>query len=209
MQTEICTGYPMEFSTGILQTDRCFMKKKYFLRACVIMVLFTACTKTVHDRRSLATVTPESREYFGCRINGRGFVSEASRNNVSGFCTYRIEYDKTGGRIFQLFSDKFESNCKSSTVGITLDSAELVVGKRYNLGSKGAKKNYGTFFIVPDCAQGRIEFNTTEGTNNYVIIKKFDPIKKVVTGIFNFIVSDEQGNSYQITDGIFDRHFQE
>lgn len=185
------------------------MKRKYHLLVCVIIVIYSGCTKTIHDRRSLATVTPDSREYFGCRINGRGFVSEASRNNVSGYCTYQIKYEKTGGRVFQLFSDKFESNCKSSTVGITLDSAELVVGKRFNLGAKGEKKNYGTFFIVPDCSQGRMELNTTDEMNNYVIIRKFDPIKKVVTGIFNFTVYDDRGNYYQITDGIFDRHFQE
>ncbi len=184
------------------------MKRKYLLTVIIFAVLTSYCTKTVHDRRSRVTVTPDSREYFGCRVNGGDFVSEASTGNVSGFCSYMIKYEKTGGYTFQLFSDKFETSCKNSTVGITLDCVELVVDKRYDLGSKGEKKNYGTYFLVPDCFNDRIEMNTTEGTNNYVIIKKFDPVKKIVTGIFNFTVSDNQGNTYQITDGIFDRHYQ-
>ncbi|HUQ67309.1 MAG TPA: hypothetical protein VM101_14195 [Flavitalea sp.] len=185
------------------------MKKRYFLLALMVAVHFLGCTKTIHDRRSRSTVTPESREYFGCRVNGADFVSEASAGNVSGFCYYQIKYEKTAGRIFQVFSDKFESTCKNSTVGITLDSVDLVEGKRYDLGAKGEKKNYGTFFLVPDCSQDRIELNTTDGMNNYIIIKKFDRDKKVVTGIFNFTVNDEFGHLYQITDGIFDRHFQD
>jgi hypothetical protein len=198
----------MEFSTGILKTDWVVMRQNFLLTVFICAVLAPCCTKTIHDRRSRATVTPESREYFGCRVNGGDFVSEASTGNVSGFCSYMITYEKTSSYTFQLFSDKFESGCRNSTVGITLDSVELVVGKRYDLGSKGDKKNYGTYFLVSDCFQDRVEMNTTESMNNYVIIKKFDRVKRVVTGIFNFAVSDGQGNTYQITDGIFDRHFQ-
>lgn len=186
-----------------------FIKKGYLFQialSSLFILLFTTCTKTIHDRRSRATVTPESREYFGCRVNGSGFVTEARNNNVSGSCSYVSSYRNTA-KTFQIFSNRFHNSCKNSTVGITLDSVELVAGKRYNLGIPGAKANYGTYFLVPDCGQDRIEMNTFGETNNYIIIKSFDPIKKVVTGTFNFTVRDAQGNRYQITDGIFDRHF--
>lgn len=189
--------------------SRKFIKKGNLLKvalAPLFILLFTTCTKTVHDRRSRATVTPESREYFGCRVNGAGFVTEARNNNVSGSCTYVSSYRNTS-KTFQILSDRFHSSCSNSTVGITLDSVELVAGKRYNLGVPGEKANYGSYFLVPGCGQDRIQMNTFGETENYIIIKSFDPIKKVVTGTFNFTVKDAQGNRYQITDGIFDRHF--
>lgn len=198
----------MEFSTGTSKADRVFMKRNYLFHVIVFAVLSSYCTKTIHDRRSRVTVTPESREFFGCRVNGIDFVSEASTGNVSGFCTYMITYEKTAGYTFELFSDKSETICKTSTVGITLDSVQLVEGKRYDLGSRGDKKNYGTYILVPECFHEKIEMNTVDGLDNYVIIQTLDTVKKVVTGIFNFSVSDAQGNTYQITDGIFDRHYQ-
>ena len=184
------------------------MSRNSLLTVIIIAILSSYCNKTIHDRRSRLTVTPESREFVGCRVNGVDFVSEASTGNVSGFCTYELTYEMTGGYTFQLFSDKSETICKTSTIGITLDSVELVAGRRYNLGSRGSKKNYGTYMLVPECFNDRIEMNTTDGMDNYIIIQTFDTRKKVVTGTFNFTVSDDQGNTYQITDGIFDRHYQ-
>ena len=61
------------------------MKRKYLLPVIIFAVLTSYCTKTIHDRRSRVTVSPDSREYFGCRVNGGDFVSEASTGNVSGF----------------------------------------------------------------------------------------------------------------------------
>jgi hypothetical protein len=190
------------------------MKKvrSYWLLLATLGLLFSTCTKTIHDRRSRETVTPDSREYFGCRLNGVGFVSEASTGTVSGYCSYEQTYKSNSGYTFKIFSDKVESGCKSSTIGITLDSVQLVAGARYDLGSKGDKKNFGTLIITPASSQSTIVMHTADGTgtdyvDNYVTIKSIDTVKRIVTGTFNFTMKDANGHLYQITGGIFDRHF--
>lgn len=183
-------------------------------RYCVYLLLFItgisffACRKTIHDRRSRVTVSPDSREYFGCRVNGQGFVSEARTNNVSGTCTY-VPLNDNSASTFQIYSNKFFADCRSGTVGITLDSVNIEEGKTYTLGSPGSGKNYGSYFYVPGCNQDRIELYTSDSDDipGKITIKKYDPVKKVITGTFYFTVKGSHGEFFQITGGIFDRHY--
>ena len=175
-----------------------------------IVFAFTMCTKTIHDRRSRLTVSPDSREYFGCRVNGEGFVSEARTNNVSGSCSYIPVYDNSANT-FEIYSNKFWAGCRSGTVGITLDSIDIEEGKTYSLGSPGRGKFYGSYFYVTGCNQDRVELYTSDNDDvkGKITIKKFDPVKKVVTGTFYFTVRGTHGEFFQITGGIFDRHYTE
>lgn len=168
----------------------------------------SACTKTiVHDRRRNVTDSPESREFFGVLVNGRGFVSEAATNNVSGYCTYTLNYPGEAGHTFKIFSDYRVDDCGSITVGIVLDSVELRPGATYTLGTPGVKKFSGTYMNVP-CAQSRVDLFTNDSVRPaQLMIKRVDTVKHIVTGTFTFVVEDEFGTQYQISDGTFDRHY--
>jgi hypothetical protein len=171
-------------------------------------LIISACTKTViHDRRRIVTDSPESREFFAVLVNGKGFVSEASTNNVSGFCTYGSKYVGKAGRSFQIFSDYRVDDCSSITVGVTLDSVELREGQTYTLGAPGAKKFSGAYLNAP-CSQNRIDLFTNDSIRPaHIKITRLDTVKHVVTGTFTFVVQDQFGTQYQISDGTFDRHY--
>jgi hypothetical protein len=181
----------------------------YLLLALTIAgFVISACTKTiVHDRRRNVTDSPESREFFAVLVNGRGFVSEAATNNVSGYCTYSSNYAGKAGHTFKIFSDYRIDDCGSITVGIVLDSVELRPGMTYTLGTPGAKKFSGAYLSAP-CSQSRVDLFTNDSVRPaHIMIKRVDTVKHVVTGTFTFVVQDEFGTQYQISDGTFDRHY--
>jgi hypothetical protein len=172
----------------------------------LLLLLFFGCRKTIHDRRSKTTETPESREYFGCRVNGDDFVSEASSGNVSGSCTYGPS-TYSSGSTFHIISNRFGSDCTAGTIEIILDSVNLVEGKSFFLGSPGQKKNFARYSFVSGCAASVSEFVTSDSTFGVVRIKKFRPEIRVITATFFFTVTNKEGVAYQIADGYFDRHF--
>jgi hypothetical protein len=184
---------------------------------CLFLVLtisifpFFSCTKTIHDRRSRATVTPDSREYFGCRVNGADFVSEASTGNVSGSCVYKSAYSDTTIKLFRIMSNNFSVDCAMGTVAITLDSIELKAGETYLLGSPGTGKNYARYSYVLNCSSDLVELSTSDNDDlrGKVTIKSIDKKKQVIKGTFFFTLHGNNGEFFQITDGIFDRHFTE
>ena len=178
------------------------------LRSFVILTLVVFsnnCTKTIHDRRSTTTDSPESREYFGFVLNGRHFISEASKNNVSGTCT--VSTASNVATVFKIESSNSASNCVGGTIEIVLDSVSIVEGKSYKLGTPGNRKNYLTCFFANQCSTPAVELATRDNDFGFIKIKKYRPDIKVITGVFSCIVSNDNGISYQIADGYFDRHY--
>ena len=177
------------------------------LHGVVIVFFLTGCRKTVnYNRQPVVTITPESREYFGCRINGRSFISEARTNNVKGSCSYVRTYSDNS-HTFTIISQKFDSNCGSATITITLDSVQLAAGQAYVLGKKAPRSNYATYQFVPGCNQGAVEVSTSDEFKGMVNISSIDFTKKVIKATFHFSTKDATGKDYSIADGYFDRHF--
>ena len=173
--------------------------------AIIIAILFFGCTKTIHDRRPTATLTPESREYFGFVLNGRHFISEARTENVSGTCTIIDTYKSAA--TFKIESSHSAGNCVGGTIEIILDSVILEEGKRYEFGLPGPKKNYLTCFFTNECSTPAIQLTTRDNSFGFIRIKQYNPDKKLITAVFSCIVTSDHGISYQIADGYFDRHF--
>ena len=170
------------------------------------LVIFTYnCTKTIHDRRPTATNTPESREYFGFVLNGRHFISEARTNNVSGSCTFTVISDSA--TTFQIESSHSAPNCIGGTIQITLDSVDIVEGASYEFGTPGKRKNFLTLLFANQCSAPAVEFTTRDHSFGYIKIKKYIPHIKVIQGVFSCIVTNAHGETYQIADGYFDRHY--
>jgi hypothetical protein len=193
-------------------TKRCVMDKfinhNDLIRSFVgllFIFLFISCNKTIHDRRPKETDTPESREYFGCRVNGADFVSEARTGNVSGACRYTPTYDSVS--VFHIVSNQLGPDCSTATIEIVLDSVQLKEGKSYFLGAPGKKKNYATYSIISGCSEPVSEYATTDDTFGVVRIRKFNPDLRVVSATFFFTVMNADGDGVQIADGYFDRHF--
>jgi hypothetical protein len=176
--------------------------------ALVLLTLCDNCTKTIHDRRPTATVSPESREYFGFVLNGRHFISEARTNNVSGTCTFTADTYGTAST-FKIESSHSAANCVGGTIEITLDSVDIKEGETYTFGNPGRKKNYLTCFFANQCSKPALELSTRDNSFGFVKIKKYKPDIKVISGVFSCIVTSDHGVSYQIADGYFDRHYTE
>ena len=166
------------------------------------------CSKSVnYNRPRPGTVTPDSREFFGCIINGHPFNPQANEQVTNGICKYASVYSGNSGWLFQITGELQESPCRSFIVSITLDSVVLEKGKTYTLGSRGARKNYGSYAFITECSQSLVELFTTDDLKGEVTITKVDNVKKIVTGTFEFWVKDANDFIYRISDGIFDRHY--
>jgi hypothetical protein len=175
---------------------------------CLATVSFTYCRKpTVHYLRPVVLYTPDSREFFGCRINGKPFSPVAPDSSALGTCSYSPFYQGDSGWVFTLTGNRHEDNCAYYTVSITLDSVLLEEGKTYRLGTPGSKKNYGSYSFITGCSQRKIEMFSFDERPGIISIIKLDPIKKIVTGTFDFRVRDENGLVYRMSDGAFDRHY--
>lgn len=174
-----------------------------------MLLLFAQCTKpTIHYLRPTILITPDSRELFGCRINGKPFEPLAKDSATMGNCNYTAEvYRGDSGAVFQIKGNRFEQTCGFYTVGITLDSVYLRRGETYILGSPGLKKHYGSYTINTDCSQTAEELFTSDDTPGIITITKFDQNKKVITGTFDFKVKDKNGYVYRMSDGVFDRYY--
>jgi hypothetical protein len=173
--------------------------------AVFIMMLFYGCTKTVYDRRSRSTQTPESREYFGFILNGRGFKSEESTGNVSGSCTYKEKF--SSGSIFRIQANHSAPECISNSIEIILDSVDIKEGSRFVFGTPGPGKNYLVCNAVTECSNGTATLTSKDNNFGYIKITKFNADLRVITGVFACIVSNDNGLTYIIADGYFDRHF--
>lgn len=172
------------------------------------IAVFSACTKpAVHYLRPIPMVTRESRELFGCRINGIPFSPQAADSSSMGTCSYRKAYDTRTGFVFRLNGDRHKSACEFATITIVLDSVAVERDATFKLGSPGPKKNYATYFIVKECGDTGEEMTTNDDLFGYVAFDRVDKEKKIVTGSFHFHVKDKNGNLYRMSDGVFDRHY--
>src|ERR1700755_890135 len=114
----------------------------------VALIPFLQCTKpTIHYLRPIVLVTPDSRELFGCRINGIPYSPQASDSASLRTCYYTQVYSGDSGYVFSITGNRFETACEFFSVTIMLDSSYLRRGKAYRLGTPGAGKNYGAYFM--------------------------------------------------------------
>jgi hypothetical protein len=174
----------------------------------VLSLIFFACTKPhIHKLTTANTDTPESRELFGCRVNGIVFNPHSIGQTSLGICYYIPVYTGDAGKVFQISGDRQESVCRNFSVSITLDSIQLQEGKTYVLGNNGDQKKFGKYLILKDCTAPPIELFTSDNDPGEITITRFVPEKGIVRGTFAFVVRDDNGNVYRISDGIFDRHF--
>lgn len=179
-----------------------------FLLYAIFILIYSGCTKTVvHRRQSLTTNDPEKKEFFTCRINNVPYTPRGVGQATPGNCKYEFVYSGNSGWSFQLSADRYLTECRNFTVGITLDSVELREGRTYVLGTAGAQKNFGMYFLTTDCSPGKVELFTDDDKPGEITITKFDPDKGTVAGTFSFVVFDANGHAYRITNGIFERHF--
>ena len=184
------------------------MRSLLLILYCFIVAGFPQCTKPkIHYLRPVVTVTPDSRELFLCRINGMSYSPEALDSASLGGCTYSEVYSGESRWVFQIYADRHETGCRFFTVGIMLDSIVLKERTRYVLGTPGKKKNYGWYFRTTECGQPREEIYTSDDLYGEIFIDRFDPVRKIVTGTFDFNSKDKNGNIYRVSDGVFDRHF--
>ena len=184
------------------------LRKAYVPFLLLVVPVFMRCTKPkIHYLRPIVLATPDSRELFGCRINGNPFSPQATDSASMGSCTNRKVYNNASGYRFEITANRHESACRFFSLSIVLDSVEVRRGQAYALGSPGAKKNYARYSFISDCSQGSKELYTADDLPGIVVITKYDTLKKVVHGTFDFKIKDHLGNIYRISDGIFDRHF--
>jgi len=175
----------------------------------VLVISITACTKPkVHELRPIEYVTFDSRESFGCRVNGRLFSPKAADSSLMGDCSYRVTY-ADASRVFQITANRSEADCRYISITITLDSVDFSNVTRYRLGSPGLKKNYAQYSFIRHCSADKVDIFTSDDIFGVVVITRYDPQKKIVRGTFEFSLRAPDGFMYNVSDGVFDRHYKE
>lgn len=183
-------------------------KGSFTLLICLFVCVLPHCTKPkVHVLRPIALISPDSRELFGCRINGKPFSPAATDSASLGNCTYLRTYEGSAGFTFQISANQHENSCRFSNITITLDSIELKQDKTYRLGTPGLRKNYASYLVVGGCGESGKTIYTADDLYGEVTITRLDVHKGIANGTFDFKMRDEFGNIIRMSDGIFDRHY--
>lgn len=179
----------------------------FFLVAAIL--LLPHCTKSIaRGRFDRPNPRPDTRELFGCRINGVAYNPQRLDPVLLGSCFYRSTYGGDFGWIFKMDGERHNVGCRSFSIGFVLDSVMLEEGKTYLLGNQGPRNNYGRYYLNSTCDQSTLELYTNDNEPGQVTITYFDPVDKSVSGTFSFTVSDNNGNVYEISHGVFDRHYE-
>jgi len=171
----------------------------------LILTIFTLSScdkdndKPKTELEKLPPATQTGAQTFGCLIDGKAFVPPKFGTNspnafyqfVNGAYTLSIYGSTDGG-----------SNLKSINIGC-LDMP-LIQEVNYLLKEELVNNYFGEYNIG-----GGITFSgaTTTVNPGILIITNFDPANFIISGTFEFSVTDNSGNEIKITQGRFDLNY--
>jgi hypothetical protein len=155
---------------------------------------------------NLPTETQTGAGTFGCLLNGKEFTPYGSAFAGPILQCYYMNNTGSPGSFFDLGAkDKRDFN-DWAAVGIGLDSIEITgpgiipLTKAWTNG-----KGYGLIdHVLRDTLT---QYITTDKVTGELNIKKFDVVKRIVAGTFWFKAISDKGDTFKITNGLFDMIF--
>ncbi len=165
----------------------------------ILLLTLTACKKNdeagCQGVDCLPPATQTGEDTFGCLVNGEPFLDNSGFFNcfyqlVDGEYYFGITAQDSGNEYIQIDIGSLNSSIEIET--------ELELNERED----------GNFYALLSfdciCPQGMTNSNTP-GT---LEITKLDLTNNIVSGIFNFTVTNpDTGETYEITEGRFDSFF--
>ncbi len=163
------------------------------------LFLLTACSSDDNDDCQGVDCLPEATQTgagtFGCLVNGEPFVDNSGNFN----CFYQL----VDGEYF--FGITGEIN-RNDYVQIDIGSinSEIQLDEEVELKEREDGNFYAWLSFDCICPQGK----TTTSQPGRLTITKFDTSESIVSGKFEFTVTDPTtGQIYEITEGRFDSFF--
>nr|WP_321412286.1 DUF6252 family protein [uncultured Allomuricauda sp.] len=172
--------------------------KKLLITLCLLAV--NACSnnddKPVNPVDSLPPITQTGEDTFACLINGKPFFSSYKR---------RASYTYTeDGYTFSISGSRYDDEGIKTVSLVGLDISNLIEEKNYLLESEMSGNFYGRYAIYNS---GITAYSSSHDTPGVLNITKIDLDEGFVSGTFEFIANDGEGNILSFTDGRFDLEF--
>ncbi|MBX3257964.1 MAG: hypothetical protein KF862_27785 [Chitinophagaceae bacterium] len=170
------------------------MKRPSFLLfACLFCLLLSAahCKK---DHFELPPETTTGANTFGCKVNGKVFVPRDGNGQPGLYCQYvYLGEGEGGGWFLNIPAIDWRSD---DGVGIATDSLQVEEGVTYDFkNQKGFPQAFyfkSEKYLKRDTASGKL------------YITKHDKYNRILSGTFEFVGTNNSGQSVNVTEGRFD-----
>jgi len=184
----------------LLQFSISIQKKSLLLFLLVLSVL-PACKKSAtSELDKLPAASQYGANTFGCLVNGKAFLPKTWGAFSGPKLSANYTPSPTGGLVIYAVHKSEEGSI--SMVSLITDSLEVSEGQTLKLSTR-APGNAAGFF---DYISG-FNYNTDQKSPGTLTITKLDLVNKIISGIFDFDVSNSNGETVKITNGRFDIHF--
>jgi hypothetical protein len=166
-----------------------------------VMTIFTfsQCKKNKAEEPQLPPETQTGAMTFGCKVNGQIFLPKDGNGRPGLYVQYvNLGNVPDGGWHLNIPAYNYSSN---KGVSIETDSLLLVEGMTYQF-----KTTIGTAnaFYLENIPNGVNVYPKLDNDAGSLIIKRHDPIQRILSGSFSFIGTDGNGVKINITEGRFD-----
>jgi hypothetical protein len=175
---------------------------KRVLIAATVTSLFTfsQCKKNKTEEPQLPPETTTGAMTFGCKVNGQIFLPKDGNGRPGLYVQYlNLGNVPDGGWHLNIPAYNYSTN---KGVSIETDSLHLVEGMTYQF-----KTTIGTAnaFYRENTSNGGVNvYQKLDNDAGSLIVKKHDPIQRILSCTFSFIGTDGNGVKINITEGRFD-----
>ena len=175
------------------------LKLCYLALLFIIAVSISQCKKNKTDEPQLPPETTTGAMTFGCKVNGQIFLPKDGNGRPGLYVQYvNLGNVPDGGWHLNIPAYNYSTN---KGVSIETDSLLLVEGMTYQF-----KTTIGTAnaFYRENIPNGVNVYPKLDNDMGSLIVKKHDPIQRILSGTFSFIGTDGSGVKVDITEGRFD-----
>ena len=178
------------------------IQKKSLLLLFIFLSGLSACKKsTISELDKLPPASQYGANTFGCLVNGKAFLPK-----TWGFLApYKSSADyipsPIGGLV--IYGRYKNDQGEYSMVGLITDSLEVSEGQTLKWNTRAPGNAVGFLDNTPS---GFI-YTTDQKSPGTLTITKLDLVNKIISGTFDFDVSNSNGETVKITNGRFDIHF--
>ena len=171
-----------------------------WLIAIAFSLIFASCKKESEDTLPPATQTGAGT--FGCKINGKVYVTKGSSGTGTPNPKIQYDFDLNGQPYLSIETKRFDANIVDGAVLIYFSN--LINTGNYGIGGD-FKYSVGWNSYIPGCGVGNLDPNVTAlggGT-----ISKLDIPNRIISGTFSFKAVKPNCDTIRITEGRFDIKF--
>jgi len=159
------------------------------------LLLNSKCKK--ENEPQLPPETTTGAMTFGCKVNGKVFVTKASLDGPAISANYYYTGSGPGEGWFFFLYGANRVDAPRTSIAIETDSLLLLQGNSYPL-----KKGKG--FVVGSALISIIPYDMGLSDSGELKITKHDQLQRILSGRFSFTATNVNGEKLIITEGRFD-----